>query len=81
MSSGIFYVIVYAAGSALCFYLWNKSKDREYLWLSLLGLISAAFNLVRVTTSFVWQPYASIASIGFSITVIALVVTVLAKRR
>jgi hypothetical protein len=81
MSLGISYAVTYIVGTALCFYLWIKSKDNDYLWLSLLGLLSVIFNLARLITPFDWQPYTSVVSIVFSVTVIVLVVKILIKKR
>lgn len=81
MNSTILYLISYVLGAALCFYLWQKFKDKDYLWLFLLGLLSVIFDLIKLATSFTVQPYSSIISIVFSIAVIILVVKIVAKRR
>ncbi len=86
MNSAFFYTIIYLLGTVFCFYLWKKSKDRDYFWLALLGLTSIVFNSVRyiflniLGIPFALEGYLYIISILFSIIVIGLVLKILFKK-
>lgn len=81
MSSTTIYLIIYILGTVLCFYLWQKFKEKDYLLLFFLGLMSVIFDLVKLIAPFNFQPYSSIMSIGFSTVVIVLVVKIVLKKR
>jgi uncharacterized membrane protein YjjB (DUF3815 family) len=82
MNPSLSYAIIFSLGTVLCFVLWKKSRDRDYLWFSLLGIASATFNVIRffVLDALNLQPYLSIASIIFSVAVIGIVLAILLKK-
>jgi uncharacterized membrane protein len=74
------YEIVYALGTGIAFYLWEKTRDKDYVRLFSLGLLSVFFQLVVSVSSASWRPYIYIADPIVATIVIGLVLAVLLKK-
>jgi len=81
--SSIIFIAIYILGTFFSFFFWKKSQDKDYLWLSLLGLALIIFNSADYVLLNVlkinFEPYSSVASIVFSVVIIVSMLIILFK--